>query len=192
MTARRMAALAMMMTLAACGTSPKTHYFTLAVVPQQQPRMERIATPVTVAAVHLPAALDRRQMVRRTGANTVAVSDQDRWSAPLADMTRRVLAENLAARLGPQKVVLPEAPSPPGTAEIVVTIADFGPSTAGSVRLDGNWSLLNGPRDRIALDRNFAFSTHAAANGGRAQAAAMSGLLGRLATQIATTLHARD
>lgn len=175
-----------MLLIASCGTSPKTHYFALSSVPEADHRVEPIASPVTVAAVHLPPALDRKEMVRATGANTLDISDQDRWAAPLGDMTRRVLSEDLAARLPKDKVIPPDSPAPPHTGQIIVAIAQFGPDGKGKVRLDGSWSLLD--REKLVLRRDIALAIDSPAPEGDGEAAAMSRLLGELATAIAATL----
>jgi len=176
--------------LANCGSSPKTHYFTLAPTPASEQRAS-IRVPVTVAAVHVPPALDRREMVRRTGANSVDIREEDRWTAPFADMIREVLARDLAARLPQDKFVAPQSPAPPHTAQIVVSLAQFGPDAAGKVALDGDWSLLDGDREKLVLRRHVALETAVADRSADSQAAAMSQLLGQLAQQIATTLGQR-
>lgn len=176
--------------LANCGSSPKTQYFTLAPMPASEQRAS-IPIPVTVAAVHVPPALDRREMVRRTGANSVDIREEDRWTAPLGDMIREVLARDLAARLPQDKVVAPQSPAPPHTAQIVVSLAQFGPDAAGKVALDGDWSLLDGDREKLILRRHVALETAAGDRSADSQAAAMSRLLGQLAQEIATTLGQR-
>ena len=176
--------------LANCGSSPKTQYFTLAPVSASEHRVT-IPTPVTVAAVHVPPALDRREMVRRTGANSVDIREQDRWTAPLGDMIREVLARDLAARLPQDKVVIPQSPAPPHTAQIVVSVAQFGPDATGKVVLDGDWSLLDGDREKLVLRRQVALETAARDRSADGQAAAMSQLVGQLAQDIATTLGQR-
>jgi uncharacterized lipoprotein YmbA len=173
--------------LANCGSSPKTHYYTLAVVPGSGPEKGSIATPVTVAEVHLPPSLDRREMVRRTGPNTADISGDDRWTAPLGEMIRSVLSQDLAARLPKDEVVPPDSPAPPRTGQIVVTIAQFGPDGSGRTTLDCSWSLLEGSRGAPALRRDVALETPSPGDAG-AQAAAMSQLLGQLATRIAAAL----
>lgn len=188
MSMRRLALLSLPLLLAACGSSPKTHYYTLSATPQTAEAKPTIATPVRVASVNLPAGLDRRGMVRRTGQNTVEISDQDRWAAPLDDMTRRVLSQDLAQRLPKGRVVLPDAPSPPHTASIVVAIAQFGPDGHGNMVLDGSWSLLKG--DRPARHHDIALKTTPPGSGAEAEAAGMSKLLDQLAADIATSLAA--
>ncbi len=174
--------------LAGCGSSPKTHYFTLSRVPGGQERTASIGMPVTVAAVHVPQSLDRSEMVRATGDNTVEISDQERWTAPLGEMARRALSEDLAERLPRDEVVLPDAPAPPHTSQIVVSLAEFGPDPSGKVVLAGSWSLLDGERGKLLLRRDVALQTAAKGPGGSGEAAAMSELLGELANNIAKTL----
>jgi uncharacterized lipoprotein YmbA len=174
--------------LANCGTSPKTHYFTLEAVPAPQPQTVSITAPVTVAAVHVPPSLDRREMVRRTGTNTVDVSGEDRWTAPLGDMIRSVLSQDLATRLPKEKLVLPDAPAPPHTSQLVVSIARFGSDGNGKVALDGSWSVTGETDGTPALRRDFSLTAESPAAGPDGQAAAMSRLLGELATRIADTL----
>lgn len=173
--------------LASCGTSPQTHYFTLTTVPGTAQERGSISSPVTVAAVHVPPSLDRRELMRRTGANTVEISDQDRWTAPLGEMSRRVLSQDLAARLPKDMVVLPDAPSPPHTRQIVVTLAEFGPDANGKTTLAGSWSLLEGTQATPVWRRDVTLETRSPAGAG-SEAMAMSELLGELAGQIASTL----
>jgi uncharacterized lipoprotein YmbA len=174
--------------LASCGTSPKTRYFTLAAVPGTEREKDLLTAPVTVSEVHVPPSLDRREMVRRTGPNTDDVSGEDRWTAPLGDMIRSVLSQDLATRLPKEKLVLPDAPAPPHTSQLVVSIARFGSDGNGKVALDGSWSVTGETDGTPALRRDFSLTAESPAAGPDGQAAAMSRLLGELATRIADTL----
>jgi len=69
MSARGLIGAAVMLLLAACGSSPKTQYFTLAMEPGSGAK-PAIDAPVTVADVTLPPTLDRRETVRLTGRPT--------------------------------------------------------------------------------------------------------------------------
>ncbi len=174
--------------LAGCGTSPTTRYHALAVVPGTGGKTASLSLPVTVAAVHIPPALDRRGMVRRTGETAVEVSSRDRWAAPLGAMAREVLAEDLASRLPDNQVVLPSAPIPRQTERIVVSIAQFGADETGHAILHGSWSLLRAGAAKPHLSRPIALETTVSGTGADAEAVAMSQLLGQLATEMARTL----
>lgn len=175
--------------LAGCGSSPPTRFYALAAMPGPAEARPAEATPVTVADVRVPPTLDRREMVRSGEGTAVIVSGRDRWAAPLDDMSRTVLSEDLAVRLPPNAVVPPGAPVPPRTARIVVAITRFEPAVGGRAVLAGSWSLVRDGASAPELRQDFALDGPAAA-GGEAQAAAMSGLLGRLASCIAATLAA--
>jgi uncharacterized lipoprotein YmbA len=185
----RAIALVAVALLAGCGSSPETHYYTLDPVSGTGNNRVAIATPVTVAAVHLPASLDRREMIRQTGQNAVNISEEDRWVSPLGGLTRRVLTQDLAAYLPKDMVVLPDSPAPPRTAQIVVSIAQFAPDAAGQVTLDGSWALLEGGSGNLIMRRTVRFESPAAARDASGQASAMSALLGQLAEQIAGSLQ---
>ncbi len=94
---RLVAFLALM--LAACGTSPHTRFFAIDAVPATSPPRPVDGPPVRLAAVHLPAVLDRREMVRRGLGNSIEVSGTDRWAAALDRMSLQALGDDLAGRL---------------------------------------------------------------------------------------------
>ncbi len=187
---RSVIALAALLMMAGCSSSPKTHYYTLSVATRTPQHPIRVSSPVQIVAVHIPDSLDRREMVSEIGPNALDISDQDRWSAPLADMTRNVLSQDLATYLPPGMVVLPDAPAPATTAQIVVSIAQFGPQASGKVVLVGSWSLLKGNPPKPVLRRDVSLEGVRPGTGADADAAGMSNLLGQLAQRIASTLPA--
>jgi uncharacterized lipoprotein YmbA len=184
---RTLLALTALLLLASCGSSPKTHFYTLSPVPGGGGAAS-LATPVTVADVALPPALDRREMVRFTSSNTVDMSDRDRWAAPLGDMTRSTLSQDLAERLPAGTVILPDAPAPPRTRRIMVTIAQFAPDGRDHIVLNGSWSLVADSAERPLLRRDFSLTTPSPGADRDAQAVGMSRLLGELASGIAAAL----
>lgn len=178
---------ALSLLLASCGSSPRTHFFMLSADQGGHAPASSVSFPVQLAAVHIPPALDRRQMVRMTGNNSVEISDTDRWSAPIGQMVRNVLAQDLTARLPEGRVILPDAPAPPGTHRLVVTISRFGPDANAAVRLDGSWVLLAAGADTAVMTRDFQLDSGPAPTADAA-AQAMSRALGQLATEIAASL----
>jgi uncharacterized protein len=173
---------------AACGTSPPTHFFTLTPVARAGPSTASPAFPVQVNAVHVPAVLDRNEMVRETGSNTLSISDQDRWGAPFGEMARNALAQDLANRLPQGSVIFPQAPAPENAAHLVVTIAKFGEDAEGNVRLVGSWALMRGNPPTTIMQHDVNLTGKAAGNDPASQAAGMSDLLAKLADQISAEL----
>lgn len=186
---RRILVVAMgLLALVACGSSPQVHFHDLSVAAgagrEASPRFDS----VQIAAVHMPPSLDRRQMVTRTGPHAVEISSRDRWSAPLGGMARRVLSQDLQSRLPDGAVVMPDMPTARETAQIVVSILQFGPDASGAAVLVGSWSVSSGETGAVVLRRDVSLRTDLPGPGADAAAAAMSDLLGRLAAEMATAL----
>ena len=171
--------------LAACA-GPPIHYYTLDPVPP-------VVAPVTtnastalplVVTVTLPETLDRPELVRVAGPDRLDISGTERWAAPLDDLVRRALAQDLAERM-PGRVVLADAPPGSGGSEtLVVTLDHFAPDLSGIVTVDGHWTVL-GSSSTVATVLGNAVVTSSADNSSSAAAVrAMSAALGQLADRI--------
>ena len=176
--------------LAACGSSPKTQFYTLDPVTPEGPTKPAASIPVQVAAVHIPPALDRQEMVRETAPHQLDVSDQNRWGGSLDSMVQRVLTQNLAQRLPPSSIVLPQEPAPQRHDAIVVDILQFDEDASGHVIFDGSWSLTASDADKPLTSRHLRLSARTGSNSYSDQAAAMSRVLGELSDSIAGELAA--
>jgi uncharacterized protein len=180
--------MALLLGLAACGHSPPTHFYTVDPSPPGQPARRAFSGPVNVADVNLPAMLDRRAVVLRSGANQVEVSDQARWAAPLDGMVRRTMAEDLAERLGHENVLMPGDPLPSGTVyTVVLTLTEFGASKDGSAILSGDWAVRDN-HQQVLLMRHVRLSQSVPANDIGAVASALSSMLGKVSDDVAAAL----
>jgi len=100
--ARRALAPALLVTvLSACATSPPTRFYELVPIAG-----EDVGSPIAVRvdAVTIPASHDRPQIVTAAGGPARALAEFDRWIEPLDEGIQRVLALDLAARLGEDRV----------------------------------------------------------------------------------------
>ncbi|HEX4192964.1 MAG TPA: PqiC family protein [Stellaceae bacterium] len=179
--------------LAACGSSPKTQFYTLDPVSplaatQAVPTPVATSVPVQVASVHIPPALDRQEIVRETAPHQLDISDQNRWGGSLDNMVQRVLTQDLAQRLPPSGVVLPQEPAPARHDAIVVDILQFDEDAGGAVVFDGSWSLTASDSDKPLSSRHVRLSAHAASSSYSDQVAAMSKIVGELSDNIARDL----
>ena len=174
--------------LGSCASSPPTQFYTLEAVQPQERTLHSSGGPIQVAPVHMPAVLERQEIVSQRGANQIILSNRHRWAAPLGEMTRRTLTQDLLERLSASQVVLPEQPAPAGTREVVVDVLRFQSDPMGGVVLQGNWSLLPVGADAPSLTRNIALAEPAGATNYTDQVQAMSRLVGRLADDIVSAL----
>jgi uncharacterized protein len=174
--------------LAACHSSPPVRFFTLDPVPSSPQATNMSPVSVQVGAVHLPLVLDRQQMVRQGAPNSLTISNENRWGAPLADVVRDVLTRDLIERLPKGTVVLPDSAAPSGTGVIAVDILQFGSDAGGTVSFDGSWSLTLADSNEPVSVRHMALSERTEQNDYAGDARAMSKLLGRLADEMAGVL----
>jgi uncharacterized protein len=175
--------------LAGCASSPPTHFYTLDPVAPAAASPAMAGDPVKIDAVHVPPALDRSEIVRGESAHQLEISSQDRWAGDLGEMIRRVLTQNLAARMPSGMVIAPESPAPVNARGIVVDILTFQPQAGGEVVLDVDWTLLQGSQSNPVLRRSVRLTTTAASSA-KGEADAMSTLLAELADRMAAQIGA--
>lgn len=105
-----------------CGSKSATHFCSLDPIHAGQRQPSPVAVPIQVAAVHVPSPLDREEMVRQTGSNTLDVSNQDRWSASPGTATPCVRTQGLIDRISKTDIILADQPFLTNAGKIVVAI----------------------------------------------------------------------
>lgn len=171
--------------LSGCSSSPPVHFYTLDPVESSHSVTARSSALVQVGAVHLPSELDRKLMVAQSAPNSLSISEQDRWGAPLADMFRRVLTQDLIQRVPQGQVIMPGGTAPGGTKLVAIDILKFQREPGGTVVLDGSWTVSTAGSDDPGIQHPLALRIPVAQEGAAAQAHAMSQLVGLLADTIA-------
>lgn len=142
------------------------------------------APALRVDTLSVPAAWDRIEILKLSAAETLQISDFDHWAAPLAQMARHTLSEDLDQRLPSGSVIYPRLPKPSGALGVNVDILDFniGRSQAS---MRASWIIgpsgdARGAKRSTAELRSSMSSTEPAA-----VAHAWSDLIGQLADRIA-------
>ena len=100
------------------GSSPVSRYYTLSTLSPQDGRGGGGVDPamrIRVAPVTLPEGVDRPQLVRRTGENTVVVEEYDRWVEPLDALLRKGQTRNANICGAPRFQATAEKDSPANT-----------------------------------------------------------------------------
>jgi len=143
-----------------------------------------------IGPIHLPAYLDRPQIVTRPGANRLKVDDFHRWAAPLPDEIARIVVENLEQLTGIQRFeIYPWTMQQRPELAVELEIQAFEGQYDGTVILDGvmmlhDWRSAESRR----LSRSFHFIADAAPGNYAAMAAALSRTLTELSRQIGEEL----
>jgi uncharacterized protein len=180
----RTLACAAMVGLAACHSSTTRIYG----INSSTPTVGRIETyrapPLRVDTLNVPAGWDRIELLSASGAGTLQILDFDHWSAPLAQIARQALSDDLEQRLPSGSVVYPRLPKPSGALGVNVDILEFG-VTGSQASMRASWLIvpasgLQNAKRSAALLRCGGISSEPAA-----VAHAWSELIGQLADRIA-------
>jgi uncharacterized lipoprotein YmbA len=179
--------------LFACGSSPPTRFYILNEIAPATPAAAAATSnqiPVRVEPVAIAPELDRPEIVSRIGPNRVHVAGSDRWAAPLSEQIRRVLSDDLSARLPPGLVADPNEPSTKDPRRLlIIAIGEFYGDESCAVSLRASW-LLTTPNP---VNQSGSEHVQVTANSPCANElpAAMSRALGVLADRIAIVITAK-
>ena len=183
------ATLLLALLLAACA-SAKTNTYTLSAVPPARPPAGLLVRPpLEVGEVSVPATIDRDEIVLTAPGDQLNVANNSVWGAPVDQLIRRALSDNLSERLPPGSVLAPGDPAPPrGLRMVTVSIDQFGGDTSGHVVLRASW-ITTRPGERPSGAAHRArIEVDASAGTPRAVVPAMSKALAQLADRIAATV----
>jgi uncharacterized protein len=177
-----------LLVLAGCGHSAPTRLFTLTADPGKG-AARYDGPPVQLESVIMPPGLDGSRIVRRAGANEVEARDTEHWAAPLGQLMRQTLTQDLAARLPEGAVVYPDAPRPEPTVGIVVDLLGCE-DTGSGLAVDASWTILKADRSGLA-SRGERRITRAGAGDADALAEELGAALSELADAIVRDLVAQ-
>jgi uncharacterized lipoprotein YmbA len=145
---------------------------------------------VGVGPVHLPAYLERSEIVTRVAPNQVEFSSVARWADPLTRSFVSILREDLARILAPDRVVaFPWFDATGVTYGIEITVDRFEATADGNVDFWAHWMLRAGAT-RAPLDGgDFRKSVPVPGRTTEAAVAEQSKLVAELAEMLATAVR---
>jgi uncharacterized lipoprotein YmbA len=179
--------------LSACGSAPTEHYYTLLGTLPVAHVDDAAAEPtpaITIASVTLPEAVDRSELVVRSGSNTVTVMETQRWAESLKSAVPRAMAGDLSRLLGGATVsVQADNASRDAKYLVYIDITRFDSILNEAVSVDAIWSVRLTGGEQIKAGKS---SLHVpVASGGFEQlVAAYAQALGELSGEIATQIKA--
>lgn len=166
------------------------HYYTLTEAPAsaQLPVSDNTA-PIRIDRVTIPTELDRSQIVRRLDQTRLQIVEGDRWAAPLDETIRRVLSNDLAARLPPGAVANPNEPSIGEKRQsLAVDISEFYGDSTCSVTLRAAWTVKQSDAQTLRGTEEIKASAAGTCASAGPIPAAMSQALGQLSDRIAAAV----
>ena len=171
---------------AGCASTP-SKFYTLS--PTAEPGEAKESYSVAVGPVSVPAMIDRPQMVVNVGPNQVGIDEFNRWASPLQSEIARVVAENLARKLGTRMVsVFPQATSTGASYRVMIDVIRFDSAPGKSANVDSLWTARRVKDGSFRAGRTTV--SEAAADGSTAGlVAAHSRALGRLSAEVAEAIR---
>jgi uncharacterized protein len=99
------------------------------------------APALRVDTLNVPAGWDRIEILKLSAAGTLQINDFDHWAAPLAQMARQTLSEDLDQRLPSGSVIYPRLPKSSGALGVNVDILDFNVD-ASHASMRASWIIV--------------------------------------------------
>jgi uncharacterized lipoprotein YmbA len=171
------------------GTIEPTRLYLLEALPR--PQSDGAAAPtIGVGPVTLPDYADRPQFVTRSGANEIELAPFARWGAPLGEQVAGVVAENLSALLGKERVTVYPWKAPEELDyRVILAIERFESDRAGNAVLWARWSVLRQGQVAAAGSGRSEITEPAEGGGYASLAAAHSRTLQTLSREIASVIE---
>ncbi|WP_416425138.1 PqiC family protein [Pseudomonas sp. App30] len=186
---RRVSALSALF-LAACSSAPP-HYYTLISPPTTTATATR-TTPAPfqfqLVSVRIPVQTDQPQLVVRQGQGELAILENERWSAPLADEFSGALGDQLEHQLGIRNLANMPKDNVRPLLSMQIDVRRFESLPGNYVLIDVMWSLSQ--RDGNQQRRSLTCSTRLekpAGNSLNDTVAAHQQLIAQLAQTMAGT-----
>lgn len=142
------------------------------------------APALRIDTLNVPASWDRMEILRPSSAGTLQISDFDHWAAPLAQMARQTLSDDLDLRLPSGSVIYPRLPKPSGALGVNVDILDFN-IVASQASMRASWMIALSGDAQGAKRGAAALRSPMSSEDPAAVAHAWSDLMGQLADRIA-------
>jgi uncharacterized protein len=117
--------------IGACASSLPTRFYTLSDTASDATPPASVGL-IQIGGVTIPGELDRPEIVRRVGANQLSIAELDRWAAPLDQVIRRALSDDIARRV--------PSPVPGQQRQVSVDIREFYGDADCNVTLRAAWT----------------------------------------------------
>jgi uncharacterized lipoprotein YmbA len=137
--------------LAACASSPPSHFYTLSGAPA--PTTQAAGPSITVGPVAIPAVVDRPEIVVAMGDNEVWIDEFNRWAAPLGDGIALATSENLAGMLAAPRVTTLTLASGAADYAVTIEVQRFDSAPGAYALLDAVYTVRRNADGRTAGGR---------------------------------------
>jgi uncharacterized lipoprotein YmbA len=183
----------LVISLAGCGRTASTRFYTLSAMPAGDPappRFRTIAnTAIGIGPVNLPDYLDRPQIVIRTSPHELRLAEFDKWAGALKHAVPRVIAENLSTLLESDQIfIFPWKSALPIRYQVIIDINRFDAQMGSHADLEAQWTVFEDDGRTPIVTHKSKIRKPAKAADYAAAVQAESRVLWELSREIAATL----
>ena len=117
--------------------------------PKQDPDVENCPS-IGIGPVHLPAYLDRPQIVTRVSQNELRLAEFDHWAEPLKANIMQVLADNISRQLCTESLVIyPWKKSSRIEYQVDIEVVRMDGKLGEDVVLVTQWAIINPSKNSV-------------------------------------------
>ena len=184
--------VSLMLSLSACGTSPKTNFYVLN-SDYEPPAQGDEGVSVGVLKATLPPLLDRSEIVTRDGQYKIELADFHHWAGELNDNIISLIARELSQRLKSNRIYSdPQRTNKESDYQVKVFVASFDGELGGEATFRGAWSLLSSQGEHELSREIFMLSKQVKSKSYSDMVAALSDLTVQLSEKIANSITAQE
>ena len=138
---RRVGLLVAVLALAACGTPPPTHFYSLmpADIAARPGAPAASGVVVRLEPIRVPAQVDQPQWLVQLGDDSMAVLEQERWASPLREELQQAVMEELI--VGQGAIDARTQPAPSAVARVAIDVRRFDSLPGREARIQGSWTI---------------------------------------------------
>jgi len=145
---------------------------------------------IGLGPIHIPGYLDRSQMVTRSSANRIELSETDRWAEPLGASFGQAMAQDLSALLGTREIhFFPWYRSDHIDRQIKLSLYRFEATESGNAELSAHWEIFDGADGKLLYSSDTNLAEPMKKDEPGSEAAALSRALETMTRQIATAIQ---
>ena len=134
--------LALAGVLGGCGSSPVSRFYTLKPDATLASDASSMPLHVVVNPVTIPDLVDRPQIVTGAAGNQVSIDEFDRWAEPLKGDIARVIAADLGALLGSERVTVFDTGADVSSVwHVRVDVMRFDSMPGDAVTVEAQWAV---------------------------------------------------
>jgi uncharacterized protein len=178
---------------------PEPNFFMLTPIPDDKASNVNAAGPVPgsfapielgLGPIRFPVYLDRLEMVTRIDENRFAISETNRWAAPLDGAFSGILAQDLTSRIPESRVALyPWYNDHLPDFQIIIDVQRFDVTVQGLANLEATWTIKDAKNNAFLYSTSSAFTQSVGVSKSADPATALSHTISDLSSQIASRVE---